>query len=159
MRCRVWCSCSQLAAEGLEAVGREIAVEVGMTNGGKWRLPHECGNHRYERFAVGCVYAPHLQPVGRKNLLPIAIGKVTARDLYDAVHFPIAQVVSFDEFRGFEHCIFFRGLVQADVNVLVLLFAIAKRAFGDQVADSPRVLFENGQEKHSCRVLMRPKCW
>lgn len=96
---------------------------------------------------------------GAKKLIPVAIGDVAARDLYDAVHFPISQVVSFDELRGFEHRFFFRGLVQADVDVLVLFFAIAKRTFGDQVADSPGVLFENGQEIHNCQVLIVPRCW
>ena len=102
---------------------------------------------------------PGFATVRAKKLIPIAVGDVAARDLYDAVHFPIGQVVSFDELRGFEHRFFLRGLVQADVDMLVLFFTIAKRAFGDQVADSPRVLFENGQEIHNCQVLIVPRCW
>lgn len=92
-------------------------------------------------------------------LIPIAVGEVAARNLGDAMHFPIGQAVSFDKFRGFEHRFFLRGLVQADVDVLVLFFAIAKRTFGDQVADSPGVLFENGQVIHNCQVLIVPRCW
>ena len=44
-------------------------------------------------------------------LIPIAVGEVAARNLGDAMHFPIGQAVPFDKLRSFEHRFFFRGLV------------------------------------------------
>ena len=71
-----------------------IALEVAIRKGEKWRFPHECGNHRYERIAVGRKYAPNLQ-LARQKKPSGSADEVTAPHRNDPEQFPVFQLVFF----------------------------------------------------------------
>lgn len=94
-----------------------------------------------------------------KKMASGPVDEVAAPHRHNPEQFPVFQLVFFCQRGGCDHGGFFGTVVQPDVHKFILLAAITQRVSGDEITQPPGVLYENGQEKHCCRVLMVPRCW
>ena len=59
--------------------------------------------------------------------------------LNNSENFPVFQLMALDQCEGLAYGVIFCGLVETNVDVLVLFLTVPKRIFGHEVPDLPGV--------------------